>query len=177
MDTTPSAVHAAPLTPLGAGIILDVELKEPHPTLTADVQAAARGEGTAGNQFVVEPITTETLKDNFTTAGDGASAVTTFPSPPPSPPSLCTRSSGGASSKRGSGRFQSMDDSFCDRIRSTRCVCVKNDCDLIFDTDHNMCDLPNLARGHIQLRTQHGETAAAAAAAAAAVAAVVAAEA
>eukprot|EP00904_Undaria_pinnatifida_P000914 jgi/Undpi1/10823/HiC_scaffold_3.g01352.m1 len=117
MDT-PTAVHATPtpLSPLGAGIILNVELEEPLSTQLTD---AAAPTATGNDQFLVEPIITETAKDKITPAGDGASAATTFVSPTPSPPALFTHSPGGASSKRGSGKFQSMDDSFCDRIRST----------------------------------------------------------
>lgn len=110
------------LPPLGEGLPLKLEPREPPPARDVPTRTRSRA-----HLRMEEPEVITTLKGDppiipnpsYCATGSSSTATTIgILSPPPTPPRLTPRSP--AVSRRSSGRLQSMDDSYCDRIRSTR---------------------------------------------------------
>lgn len=101
MDSVVGEVEPRPMPPLGEGI-LRLELRDSSTASLTATQSSSCVLPTCASTAGVQPT------DSPNIAND----------PPPSPPALYPRSP--TSSRKGSFRIQSMDDSYCDRIRSTR---------------------------------------------------------
>lgn len=108
----------ATLPPLGEGIPLQLELRDAPPSSGMNMNVPTRSrahleEATNHQQGAI--VASKASVSNL------SSLATTHMSPPPTPPRLLSQSP--VASRKSFGRMQSMDDSYCDRIRSTRWAC------------------------------------------------------
>lgn len=120
------------LPPLGEGLPLQLELREPPSSSSGmDIPTRSRAHLEEANQQQATIAASKASVSNLSSLGTGATLL----SPLPTPPRLIPNSP--VASRKGSGRMQAMDDSYCDRIRSTRWACILNtdpgDCCLAFE--------------------------------------------